>query len=262
MRREHTVSPHTLAKGDLSSCALNAPEVERVVHLAGRSFVPDSWRKPVEFYQANVMGTLNVLEFCKRTKAPLVFFSSYVYGTPVRLPVDETHPVAANTPYNHSKLLAEDLCRFYAANHALDVTIFRPFNIYGPSQASAFLIPTILRQLLDPQVETIRVGTLTPRRDFLYVEDAVSAVVKALDHGGGGVSLYNLGSGISLSVEEIIQRAGAAAGISKPYEGLGEERPGEIPETLADIRKVADALGWSPVVSIDEGLRRTIGAWQ
>ena len=112
-----------------------------VVHLAGLTYVPDSWRDPLSFYQTNVIGTLRVLDHCARHKARLVFISSYVYGPPDRLPVSEDEPRRPANPYMHTKVLAEDCCLFYAERMGVDALIVRPFNIYGPGQDQRFIIP-------------------------------------------------------------------------------------------------------------------------
>src|SRR5450432_2093010 len=98
---------HRLRDGDLARCSLPYEGVSHICHLAARTFVPDSWRSPRDFYDTNLMGTLNVLEFCRRQKAILILMSSYLYGQPKYLPIDENHPLQALNPYAHSKLLAE-----------------------------------------------------------------------------------------------------------------------------------------------------------
>src|SRR6185295_12549791 len=105
-------------------------------------------------------------------------------------------------PYSHSKLLAEDVCRFYFAQHGLRISIVRPFNIYGPGQNARFLIPTIVRQALDPDSSTIEVADDRPRRDFLYVSDFIRLLIATLEKNGSGV--YNAGSGVSTGIGEIV----------------------------------------------------------
>src|SRR5688572_17268499 len=131
--------------------------IRRVIHLAGRSYVPDSWEHPLAFYEMNVLGTLRVLEYCRANAARLVHVSSYVYGNPRSLPIAEDHPTQATTPYAHSKLLAEECCRFYAEKLGLGIVVVRPFNVYGPGQKEPFLIPSLIRQLLDPQQAVVAV---------------------------------------------------------------------------------------------------------
>lgn len=256
--RGFTVRRHSSADGDISNCALHMEGVGHVFHLAGKSYVPDSWQDPRVFYRTNVMGTVNVLEHCRRSKVGLTFISSYVYGQPQRLPIAENHPVVAANPYAHTKILAEEAVRFYQQNFGLDVLIIRPFNIYGPGQRSSFLIPFIVRQVLDPLVDVIRVQNLRPKRDYLFVADAVAMLVASLRPGTSGV--FNLGSGRSTSVEGVIDVVYEAAGIRKPVLSADVERPGEVMDVVADISRAATELDWRPSTSFEDGIAAVIAA--
>src|SRR5271155_1438119 len=167
----YIVRQHSSADGDIANCILPMEGVGRVFHLAAKSYVPESWQNPYEFYQTNVMGTLNVLEHCRRNHAALTLISSYVYGQPQQLPIAEDHPVSATNPYAHTKILAEDAARFYEQRFGVALGIVRPFNIYGVGQRDSFLIPSIVRQVLDPSVDAVHVQDFRPKRDYLYVED-------------------------------------------------------------------------------------------
>jgi len=230
--------------------------VSRVFHLAGKSYVPDSWNNPQDFYRTNVMGTVNVLEHCRRSDAALTLISTYLYGQPQRLPIAEDHPVAAVNPYAHSKLLAEEAAHFYERCFGLELTIIRPFNIYGPGQAASFLIPSIVRQVLDPATEAVRVRDLRPKRDYLYVADAVSMLLASLRAGSHGV--FNLGSGCSASVAEVIELVNTAAGIRKPVVSADVERPGEIMDVVADTSRAAAELNWRPSTSMADGIAAVV----
>src|SRR5256885_5036735 len=133
LRREgRRIVAHGRADGDIAACALPGEEIAHVVHLAGRSFVPDSWADPRAFYETNVLGTVNVLELCRRRAIPLTFVSSYVYGVPRALPIREDHPVAPLNPYSHSKILAEEAVAYFVAHLGVQASVVRPFNLYGP----------------------------------------------------------------------------------------------------------------------------------
>jgi nucleoside-diphosphate-sugar epimerase len=259
----HEVRGFDQAQGDLSRDRLSErPElvdVTRVLHLAARTYVPDSWRDPFAFYEANVMGTVNVLEFCRRRDCPVTLMSSYLYGPPLRLPLAEDHPLDPNSPYNHSKALVEQVGAFYARKFSLAVSILRPFNIYGPGQRADFLLPSLVRQALDPQVETIEVADLEPRRDYLYIDDLVTALVATL-HGPRPHAVYNIGSGQSYSVAEVIATVQEAAGTQKRVVSRGERRPGEVMDTVADIKRARAELGWEPAIPFHEGIRRLVAA--
>lgn len=248
---------HSDADGDISSSPLPCGDsVNHVFHLAARTFVPDSWAAPLPFYATNVLGTVNVAEFCRRHGASLTMLSSYVYGRPQFLPISEEHPFAAFNPYGHTKLLAEDVCRFYAQQFHVRVTIIRPFNIYGPGQSANFLIPTLLRQALDPQVREVSIADDRPRRDYLYIDDLLELLLRTMNPQG--FEAFNAGSGSSANPRELADLMLQIAGFEKPVVSRGEARADEVLEMVADIRKAKRVFGWEPRVSLAEGLKRII----
>jgi nucleoside-diphosphate-sugar epimerase len=230
--------------------------VTAVIHLAGRSFVPDSWADPAGFMETNVLGTTNALEFCRIKGAQLVYVSAYVYGVPQRLPIDEQAPAQPNNPYALSKHLAEQTCQFYAEHLSVPVTVLRPFNVYGPGQDARFLIPSIVRQALEG--DEIRVRDLAPKRDFVYVDDVVDAVLKA-EGRKSDWAIFNIASGTCASVGDIIQVLQSTLGTSKAVvvEGLG--RRNEIPIVIGDASRARAELGWVPEVSLSQGIGRIVG---
>src|SRR6266496_2153951 len=149
-RNGERVVTHSTRDGDLATMQPQVEGVRHVYHLAAKTYVPASWKRPAEFYAANVMGAVNVLEYCRKQGACFTLVSSYMYGQPERLPIPEDHPLRAFNPYGHSKLLAEETARFYASSFGVAVNVVRPFNLYGPGQPDDFLIPTLIRQALDP----------------------------------------------------------------------------------------------------------------
>ena len=252
------VRQHSSAAGDIASCSLPMEGVSHVFHLAARSYVPESWQNPPSFYHTNVMGTVNVLEHCRQNHAALTLLSSYVYGQPQRLPIAEDHPLVAANPYAHTKILAEDTARFYEQRFEISLLIVRPFNIYGPGQRGSFLIPSIARQVLDPAVEVVRVQDLRPKRDYLYIGDAIEFLVASLRAEARGI--FNLGSGHSASVADVVQLVQNAAGVSKPVVSADEARPGEIMDVVADTSHAAAELGWRPRTSLAEGIAAVVAA--
>jgi nucleoside-diphosphate-sugar epimerase len=230
--------------------------VGHVFHLAARTGVVRAWQDPLGFLETNTFGTARVLEQCRVGACPITFVSAYVYGVPSRVPIRETDRVDANNPYALSKHLAEQVCTFYARFYGLHVVTLRLFNIYGPGQEREFLIPSIVDQVLDEGRPEIEVKDLDPSRDYVYVSDAVEGILAAAGAATG--SIFNLGSGVAHSVEEIIKRVSAAAGIVKPYRATGEKRTNEIDRTAADVSALRSAVGWEPRVSIDDGLRCVI----
>jgi len=248
-----------LGKGDVTDPAcfdrFMGKDFVHVIHLAGKTFVPDSWKDPEAFYRINLMGTVNVLEFCRKSGAGLTYLSSYLYGSPEYLPIDENHPVKSYNPYSHSKLLADNTCQFYAQNFRLGISVLRPFNAYGPGQPSHFIIPEIIQMVMDPSVPEVLVMDLRPKRDYVYIDDLVDAVARTIE---GQPGIYNIGSGQSFSVETIIKTVMSLTGITKPYKARGTERQNEIFDLYAGIEKIRQILGWKPCTSFEEGLRKCI----
>ena len=227
--------------------------VQHVIHLAGRTFVPDSWKDPLGFQKANVLGTANVLAFCRSRGARLTFVSAYLYGVPERLPVSEDCVLRPNNPYALSKHLAEQVCEFYARQYGVAVTVIRPFNIFGLGQKAHFLIPHIVRQVREGRA--IHVKDLEPRRDYLYIDDLVNALVETLE-APFGYNVINIGSGISLSVGELINTIQSVAGTALQVISEGETRQNEIPDVYADIGRARALLQWSPKLSLKQGIEK------
>ncbi len=211
----YTVYEFDRRDGDIATAELSYDRLDHIIHLASMVYVPLSWENPYPFYRTNVLGTVNVLELCRRTGCRLTYISSYIYGTPQYLPVDENHPVDPASPYNHSKFMAEEACRFYAGTFNVPVVIFRPVNIYGPGQNPDFLIPFIINQITDPSSKQVEVKDLRPRRDYLFIDDFTNALLRSFTLDG--FHIFNLGSGKSVSVEEIIATVMQQSGLNKEY---------------------------------------------
>lgn len=239
-------------KSTLASGALDLPAADFCIHMASKVFIPDSWENPFEFYQTNTMGTLAALEYCRKHKAQLIYFSSFVYATPLNNPIKEDAPLGVNNPYNHSKLLAEELCQFYAKSFGVPVTIIRPFNIYGPGQKASFLIPKIFEQALNPALARIELQTLTSKRDYLYIADLCSLALQILKTKKTGI--FNAGSGVSTSVHDVAAAILKVTGKEKEIVALGSPRKDDQPEITADITKTCATFDWKPQYNLEKGL--------
>jgi dTDP-glucose 4,6-dehydratase len=232
-----------------------------VLHLGALIPIPYSYRHPREFVTANVEGTLNVLEACRAAEVSRLLHTSTseVYGTARRVPIDEEHPLQAQSPYAASKLAADKLALSYQQSFGTPVVVARPFNTYGPRQTARAIIPTIISQGLT--LERIELGATTPTRDFLYVEDTVRGMMACAEHDGIEGEVFNLGTGKEISVGETAAAIQALLGIEKPIEQAPERlRPpnSEVERLIADTTKVSSRVGWEPRVELEEGLRRTI----
>ena len=254
----HVVFTHSTRQGDIRNCNLSFEGVGHVFHLAARTFVPDSWSAPLSFYEVNVLGTVNVLEFCRTRGASLTLISSYVYGPPARLPISENEPLCAFNPYSHTKILAEETCLYYQRQFGVPVTILRPFNVYGPGQDRRFLIPTILTQAVDSGRAAIVVADLRPRRDYIFISDLVDLLTRTAFRREGGI--FNAGSGSSWGVADVVTIVNGLLPLPKPVHSNGPMRPDEVIDVIADISRARYEFSWTPRVTLRDGLRDTL-AW-
>ncbi|MBE7445045.1 MAG: NAD-dependent epimerase/dehydratase family protein [Planctomycetia bacterium] len=234
---------------------LLSQDITHVFHLAGKTFVPDSWKIPDTYFTTNVFGTQNVLEFCRKYKISLTFVSAYVYGKPETLPIAENCTIRPNNPYAQSKYLAEHLCRFYAQEFNLKVNIIRPFNAYGIGQDKRFLIPSIINQALHDNA--IILHDLSPKRDYIYLSDLIDALILSMTYIQNA-SVYNIGSGNSISVKDIVSTVQKILGTDKPVISKEMPRKNEIFNIIADITKANKELNWYPRHSFRDGLKQIV----
>lgn len=235
---------------------------EVVFHLAASVGNKRSIDHPIQDAEVNVIGTLQVLEGARRAGVRKIVTSSSagIFGELKTLPIREDHPVEPDTPYGSSKLGAEKECLAYAKLFDLEAVCLRYFNIYGPNQrfdAYGNVIPIFVFQMLRGETLTI-FGDGEQTRDFLNVRDVVEANLRAAE--ARGVSgAFNVGSGSRISINELVRRLKAAAGMA-PTVVHGPPRPGDVRDSLAAIDAAAAAFGFAPAVGLDEGLREYL-AW-
>lgn len=234
------------------------PGVDKIVHLAGSVGVMRSWSKPCETYLNNIIPTLNILEYARIHKASVIYMSSYVYGIPVYLPMDELHPINCRNPYASSKRQAEMLCEAYSRDFRIPVTILRPFNIYGQGQTRNSLIPHIIRQAKEKH--SIKVKDLGPKRDYLYIDDLTDALLKVIcsESEQMGVETYNLGFGKSYSVQDIIDITLNLINKKISVHSSKEYRPNEIMDCYSDSQKFSEHFGWKPQTNLVEGITKLL----
>ena len=249
-------------RGALASY-LEKTEYDWVVHLAGLTTHEELTRNRGKALQMNLEGLHNVLDAFVRSDATRFLFASTgkVYGRIESLPTAEDHPTAPYNVLGRLKLIAEMIIDFYACDSEKQFVTLRIFNVYGPEQRSYFLIPTILSQLRDGAGEAT-LGSIDDRRDYVYIDDVVEAIVTCLESRlGGGLHVYNVGSGRSYSARDIVAKIGCILG-RRIRIRVDERRVrrDECPEEYADTRRIAP-LGWRPRVDLKEGLERTIAAF-
>lgn len=232
-----------------------------VFHLAALIGIPYSYAHPREVVETNTVGTLNVLLASRAAKVErlLLTSTSEVYGTALRVPIDEEHPLQAQSPYSASKIAADKIGESFYRSFALPVTVVRPFNTYGPRQSLRAVIPTIIGQAL--RGEVVRLGSLTPTRDFTFVDDTVEGFIKAAESSRTVGETINLGTNTEISVGEVAQRIIALCGRPVRIEQEPQrQRPegSEVNRLWSNNAKARRLMGWTPAVSLDDGLRRTI----
>ena len=228
---------------------LNASDV--VIHLGGKTTKGLEWD---EYFNNNVLGTLNILEYCITKKIKkMIFVSSYVYGKPKYLPIDEEHPIDPHNAYTKSKYLAEQLCEFYAKNSDLNIIILRPFNIFGKTLPNGFLITNLLKSIQTN--EKVTIFNKDSKRDFLHIDDFVDIVLKIKDCDFK-FEVFNVGSGKSYSFNEVVKKIEKIS-IKKLNLQYEEDKESFIGEITADISKLNNKIKWVSKISFDEGLQKS-----
>ncbi|MBN2325900.1 MAG: GDP-mannose 4,6-dehydratase [Candidatus Omnitrophica bacterium] len=233
-----------------------------VFHLAALIAIPYSYVAPSAYFHTNVLGTLNLLEACRRENvARLICTStSECYGTALTVPISEEHPLQAQSPYSASKIGADKAVESYYRSFDLPVVTIRPFNTYGARQSARAIIPTIVTQALSDS-HTIRLGSLTPKRDLTYVSDTVDGFIAAAEAGGIEGETINLGVGSTISIgglaEKIIQLTGVQKEIVCDQNRIRPEKS-EVMHLISDNRKARDLMNWSPKIDLDAGLAKVI----
>jgi dTDP-glucose 4,6-dehydratase len=225
--------------------------------------IPYSYRNPREVVDTNVLGTLNVLEAARHLHPQrLVHVStSEVYGSAQYVPITEQHALQGQSPYSASKIAADKLVESYARAFDVPALTIRPFNNYGPRQSLRAVIPTIVGQVLFR--DRVLLGSTEPTRDFLYVTDTATAMVAAAGAAHIGWTEINLGTGVEVSIGVLAQRIMTIADRHVPVVADDQRmRPvaSEVDRLSASVERAAQLLGWSPTVSLDDGLERVI-AW-
>ncbi len=236
-----------------------AKGVDTIFHLAALIGIPYSYAAPSQYVETNIKGTLAVLEAARREGVRRVVHTSTseTYGTAQYTPIDEAHPLVGQSPYSATKIAADKLAESYFLSFDLPVVTLRPFNTYGPRQSLRAVIPTLMAQAL--YADEITIGALDPVRDMNYVGDTVAGFLGAASAEGVEGNVYNVGSGVGLSIGEILEQVQKVAGTAKPVRQEEERvRPAksEVGRLLCDYSRAAAAFGYAPAVNLAEGLEQ------
>lgn len=258
-----------LAEVELTGGELRDPDAVRkavtdcqfVFHLGALISIPYSYRHPVEVAETNFIGTLNVLMACRDMNVERLIHTSTseVYGTAQRAVIDETHPLQGQSPYSASKIGADKLVESFYCTYQLPAVTVRPFNTYGPRQSARAVIPTIITQALANRV--IHLGNLDTIRDFTYVDDTVNGFLCAASANDVEGGTFNLGTGTAVTIgdlaERIIHKVGTEAKVEVDPQRLRPQKS-EVLRLLSDHTLASERIGWSPSISLDDGLDQTI----
>ena len=231
-----------------------------IVHLAGITDPQYCQENSYECIEINQIGTQKMLEVARKKNCKFVYVStSHVYGIPRKLPIKENHPINPISIYSFSKLGAEICCESYSKAYNIDVAIIRPFSIYGPKESKHFVIPRIISQLKSKN--NITLGNLYPKRDFIFVDDVINAIELVVKKSKG-FRIYNVGFGKSYSILEVCNIIKKITGKNNKVKSIKLlSRKNEIDDVVSNSSKIR-RLGWKPQVSLLQGLRKTIQAYQ
>lgn len=269
---------HVPAGADLYRVDVTGPEAaqliadlrpDAVVHLAAQVSVAAAVRDPAADLRTNVLGTLNLLEACRRAGVRRFVYASSaaVYGCPAQLPLTEDAPCRPLSPYGASKWAGEAYVRLFGDLYQVEYTILRFANVYGPRQAiqgEGAVVPAFVLGMLGGEDGNRPTGPVIhgdgrQTRDFVHVRDIARAHVLALAAGSGAV--INLGGGRAISVLELWHRLAAITGWDRPPR-FGPPRPGDVPHSLLDTSRARALLGWQPEIGFEDGLRDTVAHYR
>ncbi|MEK4325861.1 NAD-dependent 4,6-dehydratase LegB [Paenibacillus sp. FSL R7-0312] len=235
-------------------------DCDKVLHLASLIAIPYSYHSPDTYIDTNIKGTLNVLQAARELDVSKVVHTSTseVYGTAQYVPIDELHPLQGQSPYSASKIGADQMALSFYRSFDTPVAIIRPFNTYGPRQSARAVIPTIISQLAVGQ-DRIKLGALSPTRDFNYVQDTVNGFISIMNSDKAIGEVINIGSNYEISIGDTVALIAEVMG--KKVEIVTEEirlRPekSEVERLWADNQKAKQLLGWEPSYGGINGLRR------
>ena len=227
-----------------------------IIHLAAITNVAYCEKYPEECYKVNAVATQKILEIARKKNCSLIYPStSHVYAIPHKLPIKEAHPTNATSVYSESKISGEKLCEAYSKSYGLNISVLRLFSTYGPKNSEYKVESRIITQLLSNK--SIKIGNLSPKRDFVYIDDVIRAfqiVMKNLK----GFHTYNVGSERSYSIQEICNILKKLSGKKNPIiVDKTKLRKNDIKNVVSDCSKIKK-LGWKPRVSINKGLELTL----
>jgi NAD dependent epimerase/dehydratase len=233
---------------------------DAVLHLAALIAIPYSYHSPDTYVDTNVKGTLHIVQAARELGIQKVIHTSTseVYGTARFVPITEEHPLQGQSPYSASKIGADQIALSFYSAFNTPVAVLRPFNTYGPRQSARAVIPTIISQIASGQT-TIKLGALTPTRDFSFVEDTARGFIKAMETEATNGTVTNIGSGFEISIHDTAKLIASLMGKNIQFE-LDEERvrpeKSEVERLFASYEKAKVTMGWEPLYGGEEGFKK------
>jgi len=239
-----------------------ASDVDVIFHLAALIGIPYSYVSPLAYIKTNVEGTYNVLQSARQHNLDrvIVTSTSETYGSAQYVPIDEEHPMVGQSPYSASKISADQLSISYQRSFEMPVTIARPFNTYGPRQSARAIIPTIITQILNGQKE-IKLGNLSPTRDFNYVKDTAAGFIALAEADNTIGEITNIGSNFEISMRDtvdlIVKLTGENVKIVTDEQRVRPDKS-EVDRLYCDNSKIKKLTAWKPEYTLEAGLKETI----
>lgn len=239
-----------------------ASDVDVIFHLAALIGIPYSYVSPLAYIKTNVEGTYNVLQSARQHNMDrvIVTSTSETYGSAQYVPIDEEHPMVGQSPYSASKISADQLSISYHRSFDMPITIARPFNTYGPRQSARAIIPTIITQILNGQKE-IKLGNLSPTRDFNYVKDTVAGFISLAQSDKTIGKITNIGSNFEISMRDtvdlIVKLTGEKVKIVTDEQRVRPDKS-EVDRLYCDNSKIKKLTSWKPDYDLETGLKETI----
>jgi len=233
------------------------PQFTTIIHLAAVSDLEYCKKNPVECIQTNVNGSQKMLEIARQNDSKFIYLSSsHVFGKPQKLPIKENHPKESFSVYSASKIAVEELCKMYSQNYGIDITVVRPFSIYGPLSPKHNVIFQIIYQLLRNNL--IYLGNPKPKRDFLFISDFISALFAIVNKQKKGYEEFNVGTGKSTSIFSVSKKLGNFSKKDVRIKSRKNKiRKNDILDIRCDYSKIKKWYGWKPKIKLNEGLNVT-----
>jgi NAD dependent epimerase/dehydratase len=233
---------------------------DAVLHLAALIAIPFSYHSPDTYVDTNIKGTLNILQAARQLGVGRIIHTSTseVYGTARFVPITEDHPLQGQSPYSATKIAADQLAFSFHSSFDLPIVTVRPFNTYGPRQSARAVIPTIITQIANGK-RSIRLGAITPTRDFSYVQDTVAGFIAALNGDRGLGEVINIGNNFEIPIGETAQLIAECMGVQIELVSAEERiRPqnSEVERLWADNSKAKELFGWQPIYGGRDGFKR------